>query len=177
VEGTTNAGNYIRRSLKLTSWERGEEKKRELEAGPGATTNHVEPAAVAQPITIREATEKFCKECEARSLGDATMRKYRALVKQIREFASTRFVYSIPWLWRSCALENWLVQKSLPEKQSAPCAIDGSALSPEFPAHANCSGGFRGRPFSEPLLWASAALFSTTSPNYSASVDHPYRNG
>ena len=31
VEGTSNAGEYIRHCLKLTSWERGEEKRRELE--------------------------------------------------------------------------------------------------------------------------------------------------
>ena len=36
VEGTTNDGEYIRHSLKLTSWERGEEKKRLLELGPDA---------------------------------------------------------------------------------------------------------------------------------------------
>jgi hypothetical protein len=93
VEGTTNAGNYIRHSLKLTSWERGEEKKRELEAGPEATTSHGEPAAAPRRVAIREATEKFCKECEARSLGDPTLRKYRTLAKQILEFASSRFVY------------------------------------------------------------------------------------
>jgi len=46
VEGTTNAGEYIRRSLKLTSWEPGEEKKRELEAGPASETS-----PVVQPVT------------------------------------------------------------------------------------------------------------------------------
>ena len=92
VEGTTNAGNYIRHSLRLTSWERGEEKKRELEAGPVSETSHAEQPAAPQRITVREATEKFCKECEARRLSEATMRKYRTLAKQIREFASTRLV-------------------------------------------------------------------------------------
>ena len=93
VEGTTNAGNYIRHSLKLTSWERGEEKKRELEARPDAKTSRVERPEAPPRITLREATEKFCKECEARCLGDPTLRKYRTLAKQIREFASSRFVY------------------------------------------------------------------------------------
>jgi integrase len=92
VEGTTNAGNYVRHSLRLTSWERGEEKKRELETGPVSETSHAEPPAAPQRITVREATEKFCKECEARRLSEATMRKYRTLAKQIREFASTRLV-------------------------------------------------------------------------------------
>src|SRR4030095_17155706 len=91
VEGTTDAGEYVRHSLKLTSWERGEEKKRELEAGPGAATT--ERVQAPHGITLREATEKFCGECEARRLGDSTMRKYRTLVKQLREFAGCRFVY------------------------------------------------------------------------------------
>jgi hypothetical protein len=48
VEGTTNAGNHIH-SLKLTSWERGEEKKRELEAGPVSETSYAQqPAAAAR---------------------------------------------------------------------------------------------------------------------------------
>ena len=60
VEGTTNAGDYIRRSLKLTSWERGEEKKRELEGGPAALTNAAPSEQPAQRVTVREAIEKFC---------------------------------------------------------------------------------------------------------------------
>lgn len=93
VEGTTNAGDYIRRSLKLNSWERAEEKKRELEGGAASEAGLKEQPVSPQRITVREATEKFCKECEARSLGDATMRKYRTLAKQILEFGSSRFVY------------------------------------------------------------------------------------
>ncbi len=43
VEGSTNAGEYLRRSLKLTSWERGEEKKGELEVGSAAVTSAAPP--------------------------------------------------------------------------------------------------------------------------------------
>jgi integrase len=93
VEGTTNSGDYIRRSLKLSSWERGEEKKRELEAGPEAPKGEVERHCHPQPITVRAATEKFCKECETRNLSESTLRKYNTLAKQIREFADARFVY------------------------------------------------------------------------------------
>ncbi len=93
VEGTTNAGDYIRHSLKLTSWERGEEKKRELEAGPATATNQAKPEEPPQHVTVRQATDKFCEECEARGLAQPTKRKYRTLAKQIREFASTRCVY------------------------------------------------------------------------------------
>lgn len=94
VEGTTNAGDYIRRSLKLTSWERGEEKKRKLEAGPASVPTQMQPEeGRPQRVTVREAIEKFRKECEARGLAGATMRKYRTLCKQIREFASIRCIY------------------------------------------------------------------------------------
>ena len=93
VEVTTNAGEYIRRSLELTSWERGEERKRELEAGPESVASTAQPEEPPQRITMREATEKFCKECETRGLAEATMRKYRTLGKQIKEFASTRYIY------------------------------------------------------------------------------------
>jgi integrase len=93
VEGTTNAGDYIRRSLKVVSWERGEEKKRELEAGPEAPKSQPEQVVRPQATTVRAATEKFYKECEARRLSDSTLRKYKTLAKQIREFADTRFVY------------------------------------------------------------------------------------
>jgi integrase/recombinase XerD len=61
VEGTANAGNYIRRSLKLASWERGEERKRELEAGPTPVASQANPRREPpERITVREATEEFC---------------------------------------------------------------------------------------------------------------------
>lgn len=93
VEGTTNAGDYIRRSLKLTSWERGELKRRELELGPeGLAGDSLRPQNPKR-TTIRETISKFCLECEARNLSNSTMRKYLTLAKQLQEFASGRLVY------------------------------------------------------------------------------------
>jgi hypothetical protein len=77
VEGTTDAGQYIRRSLKLNNWERAEEKKRELEG-----IEEVPPSSKpSQPraITVRDAFAAFYKDCQARNLNDATLRKYRLL--------------------------------------------------------------------------------------------------
>lgn len=93
VEGTTNSGEYIRHSLKLISWERGDEEKRWLELGPDAAVGDPARPSIPQRITIREAITKFCRECESRNLGDSTMRKYRTLAKHLLEFASYRFVY------------------------------------------------------------------------------------
>jgi len=93
VEGTTNDGEYIRHSLKLTSWERGEEKKRLLELGPDAAPSDPARLPISSRITIREAVTKFCRECESRNLGDSTLRKYRTLAKQTLEFSSCRIVY------------------------------------------------------------------------------------
>ena len=58
--GDNERGEYIRRSLKLTSWERGEEKKRELEAGPALV------ASTAQP---EEPTQR--SQCERRPRSSA----------------------------------------------------------------------------------------------------------
>jgi integrase len=85
VEGTTDAGQYIRQSLKLTNWERAEKKKRALEG-----TEEVPPPSRAQQpkvITVRDAFKAFYSECEARNLNDATLRKYRFLRDRLSDFA------------------------------------------------------------------------------------------
>lgn len=62
--GDQGHGEYIRRSLKLASWERGEDKKRELEDGkPPSLSPATAPPAAGVPV--REATKKFYAECEA----------------------------------------------------------------------------------------------------------------
>ncbi|MCC6589047.1 MAG: tyrosine-type recombinase/integrase [Bryobacterales bacterium] len=90
VEGTKDDGEYIRHTLKLTSWERAEEKKRELEAGT-ASGLPVVPTPLTKEVTVREATAKFLAECEARNLSEATSRKYRLLAKLINAFSNSRF--------------------------------------------------------------------------------------
>lgn len=91
VEGTKDDGQYVRLSLKLSSWERAEDRKRELEAGsPYLATS----AAMNSPkcTSVREATAKFFAECEARNLSEATLRKYRLLIKLTNEFADAHLV-------------------------------------------------------------------------------------
>jgi len=95
VEGTTDGGKYIRRSLKLHSWDRAEERKREIEAGPKPHIASAQPSEPEQEKRIRvaDAVDRFCRECEARNLSDATLRKYRVLSKQMKEFVSSRFIH------------------------------------------------------------------------------------
>jgi len=85
VEGTTDAGQYIRRSLKLNNWERAEEEKRELEG-----VEEVPPFSKPQQpkaITVRGAFAAFYEDCQARNLNDSTLRKYRLLRDRLTDFA------------------------------------------------------------------------------------------
>lgn len=85
VEGTTDAGQYIRRSLKLNSWEKAEDRKRELEGSdhPSPSNETEQP----KPVTVRDAFAAFYKECAARNLSEATLRKYRLLRDRLTDFA------------------------------------------------------------------------------------------
>lgn len=92
VEGVKDDGEYIRRSLKLTSWERAEEKKRELDDS-ATSAAPLPPTAPPKGVTVREASEKFYAECEARNLSEATLSKYRLLIKLLQAFSGSRFIH------------------------------------------------------------------------------------
>jgi len=78
-EGTVE-GDYIRRSLKTRSWERGEELKREIEGGKNEEET--------KPISLQEALQKFVAECEARNLNPSTLRKYRTLTSSLKRWCA-----------------------------------------------------------------------------------------
>ncbi len=65
VEGTKDDGEYVASRLKLSSWERAEDRKRELEAGsPGpATSSSV--VSSSKRTSVREAAAEFYAECQA----------------------------------------------------------------------------------------------------------------
>ncbi len=65
VEGTTDDGKYIRRSLKLHSWDRAEERKREIEAGPNIASAQPSEPEREKRIRVADAVDRFCRECEA----------------------------------------------------------------------------------------------------------------
>jgi hypothetical protein len=83
VEGTTEAGEYIR-SLKLNNWERAEDKKRGLER---VSDTAISATPRSKSITVRDAFGAFYKECQARNLNGATLRKYRVLRDHFSDFA------------------------------------------------------------------------------------------
>lgn len=84
VEGTVE-GKYVRRALKTTSWERAEELERQL-------IRNAEVKTPPAPIpNIGEAITKFLADAEhGRMLAKGTIKKYRVLLAQLKQFAATR---------------------------------------------------------------------------------------
>jgi integrase/recombinase XerD len=74
TEGTVE-GRYIRESLKTRNWQRATEIVRDKEAGKKDAR-----------ITIKEATDAFIKDAEARQLRPPSIYKYRLLFKQLDAF-------------------------------------------------------------------------------------------
>ena len=75
VEGIVR-GVYRRHSLKVSSWEKAEQMRRELEEGKPAPK-----------LTIEEAFEKYIADCMARHLSPSTVAKHKLLRRQFEEFA------------------------------------------------------------------------------------------
>jgi integrase len=67
-------GKSVRRALDLTSWEAAQTRIRDLEI-------HGE----ANALTVKEACERFTKDCEARGLGAAQKGKYKLLTDELTE--------------------------------------------------------------------------------------------
>ena len=88
VEGTTEDGVYIRRSLKVRSWERGEEIRRRMEARP-------ETGKPQAPISVSKAVAHFLADAEARHLAPATLRKYRTVLGRLVAFCERRALHSV----------------------------------------------------------------------------------
>ncbi|NWF82283.1 MAG: site-specific integrase, partial [Bryobacteraceae bacterium] len=80
IEGTGPAG-YIRRSLKVSSWEKAEALRRELEDPKDPQSPEL------RAITVAEAAQKFLGESIARNLAPASLKKYRAFCDLLRRFA------------------------------------------------------------------------------------------
>lgn len=73
----TIEGKPFRQSLKTRNFERAETLKRKLEDG-------VTPRE--KGITIKDATDAFIKDCQARNLNPSTFGKYRRLCQRILSF-------------------------------------------------------------------------------------------
>lgn len=75
IQGTIE-GKPLRRSLDVTSWDRAEGLKYDLEHGK-----------TEQELTIEVALEKFLSDCQARNLTPSTLAKYRLLGRKLTAFA------------------------------------------------------------------------------------------
>ena len=74
----TIEGEPYQKSLKTRSFERAQQIVRDIEDG-GKAINQ---------ITIKDATEKFLADCQARNLKPNTIAKYRRLATGLQEFAA-----------------------------------------------------------------------------------------
>jgi len=84
------AGAEIRESLKIRDWQRASEIVREWEANGRRTIEQPDP------MTVKDACDKFIADGEARGLRNTTLYKYRLLFRQLQDFAKTkglRFLY------------------------------------------------------------------------------------
>ena len=81
------AGVEIRESLKIRDWQRAQETVREWEANGRRGTEQK-----AEPMTVKEACDKFIADAEARGLRPTTLYKYRLLFRQLQDFAGSNGV-------------------------------------------------------------------------------------
>ncbi len=93
--GGLRVDGFIRASTKESKLELAELTKRQWEAA-GTTTVVLEPAPApveATPVSIEHADAEFeTAYIRAKHVKDATARKYRTMLKQLKEFAAERGV-------------------------------------------------------------------------------------
>ena len=75
AEGTVE-GKYYRRALKVRSWERAQEKLREMEQG-----------ATGERVTVAKACDAFIEDAKARGLRPPSIYKYDLLFRRLKTFA------------------------------------------------------------------------------------------
>ncbi|HEY3740126.1 MAG TPA: tyrosine-type recombinase/integrase [Bryobacteraceae bacterium] len=86
VEGMLD-GVYRRESLKVSSWEKAEQIRREMEEGKGV-----------KHVPISEAIETFLAEQQARALTESTLRKLRTLAAALSDFCKSKNIANISQL-------------------------------------------------------------------------------
>jgi site-specific recombinase XerD len=74
IQGTL-AGEAMRKSLDVTTWERAEEIKLEIQNG-------IKPEK-PKGITVKDALAAFVKDCQGRNLGKSTLGKYKRLCERM----------------------------------------------------------------------------------------------
>jgi site-specific recombinase XerD len=79
IQGTTE-GKPVRKSLDVTSWERAEEIKSDIEHGKEEE----------KEVTVEAALAAFVQDCESRNLNRSTLGKYRRLSGSLSAFLVSR---------------------------------------------------------------------------------------
>jgi integrase/recombinase XerD len=74
----------IRKSLDTADWQKAQDAIRDWES------KEEETKTKAEPMSLRQAKERFLADATARRLNDSTIYKYRLLFKQIGDFADRR---------------------------------------------------------------------------------------
>jgi site-specific recombinase XerD len=77
-------GEWMKKSLGIRNWESAQRLVRDWEAGSGNQT-----------VPMKEASERFYSDAEARKLGAAQLGKYRLLITELKDWFSDRVVSSI----------------------------------------------------------------------------------
>jgi len=96
-EGKVKGAGFIRKSTEKTTWEAAKLVADSWET-PGKTGPAAIPAPVApepvtsvakkdEPVTIARAATEFLADMGARQMDEATRRKYRTMLKQLRSYA------------------------------------------------------------------------------------------
>jgi len=86
VEGMLD-GVYRRESLKVSSWEKAEQIRREMEEGKGV-----------RHVPVSDDIETLLAEQTARALAESTLRKLRTLTAALAEFGKARNIVTISQL-------------------------------------------------------------------------------
>jgi integrase/recombinase XerD len=85
VDGRMN-GERIHKALGTADWQKAQQIVRDLETD----TNYTEMRTRIGPMTLEQAWLRFMADLDARKLHPATIRKYRLLQKQMKEFAARK---------------------------------------------------------------------------------------
>jgi integrase/recombinase XerD len=83
VDGHLN-GVKIHQSLHTRDWQKAQRIVREWEA----TGERKIEASESEPVTVEQAWQKFIADLEARKLHESTIRKYRLLSRQMKDYAA-----------------------------------------------------------------------------------------
>jgi site-specific recombinase XerD len=103
VEGTTDAGQYVRQSLKTSSKEKAEQRKRKIEGG--------EQVGPPPSITPAEARKLFLEHLKKKNVSATTVRKFELILEKLEAFAQHKPLNAIDtpmverfrnqWTWGS----------------------------------------------------------------------------